>query len=134
MWDNGEVMRKHLRSWAPALAWAAVLVVLSSIPGDAIPEVPTPNFDKLVHAGLYLVLGLVCARGLAASTGLDPAPLVAAAAAMATAFGVTDELHQLLTPRRSADWHDVVADAVGAIVGALVATRLRRRGAGTNQP
>jgi VanZ family protein len=123
----------RLRPWIPALAWSALLFGLSTIPGSAIPEVPTPNVDKLVHGALYLVLGLCCARGLGASARLAPVPLVMAATAMATAFGVTDELHQLLTPRRSADWLDVVADAIGALLGALVATGLRRRARQTSQ-
>jgi len=129
MWDRLEpLVRPRLRPWLPALGWAAFLAVLSSIPGSAIPEGPTPNFDKLVHGALYLVLGFFCARGLAATKALSTGALVTAATLMGTLYGVTDELHQLLTPRRSSDWHDVVADAVGTFVGALVATRLRRTG------
>jgi VanZ family protein len=127
MWDKRMgALKPWLRPWLPAIGWAVLLAVLSSIPGTAIPAGPTPNFDKLVHGGLYLVLGFFCARALAATTTLAPGALVAAATLMGTLYGVTDELHQLLTPRRSSDWHDVVADAVGALAGALVATRLRR--------
>jgi VanZ family protein len=117
----------RLRPWLPAIVWGIVLFELSTIPGSEIPDLPTPNFDKLVHGLLYLVLGACCVRGLGQSTSLTPGTLVAAATMLATAFGVTDELHQLFTPRRSSDWHDVVADAVGALVGAALATRFRRR-------
>jgi VanZ family protein len=103
-----------------------VLFTLSSIPGNAFPEVPGAQTDKLVHGVLYLVLGLLCGRGLGATTSLGRPTLVALAAAVATAYGVTDELHQLLTPRRSCDWHDVVADAVGALAGAALSTRFMR--------
>jgi VanZ family protein len=52
---------------------------------------------------------------------------------IATAYGISDEIHQLWTPQRSADWRDVVADASGAALGAaamsLVAMRwLKFRG------
>src|SRR5262245_58962678 len=115
----------RLRPWWPALAWAAALFALSSIPGQALPRVPACNADKVVHGALYMVLGIFCARGLRATTGLGAAGLVAAAAALATAYGATDELHQLFTPRRSCDWRDVVADAVGAVLGAVVLARRR---------
>jgi VanZ family protein len=117
----------RLRPWLPALVWATVLFELSTIPGSEIPDLPTPQFDKLVHGFLYAVLGICCLLGLRQTTSLGTRGLVAAATALATAFGVTDELHQLFTPRRSSDWHDVVADAVGALAGAVLATRFRRR-------
>jgi VanZ family protein len=123
-----------MRPWIPALVWSVFLFELSTIPGSAIPEVSVPQLDKLVHGVLYMVLGFFCARGLAATTSLSPAALVAVATALGAAYGVTDELHQLLTPRRSSDWHDVVADTVGAFVGALVAARLRRRASPETRP
>jgi VanZ family protein len=54
---------------------------------------------------------------------------VALACLLATLYGVTDELHQLFTPRRSCDFYDVVADAVGGLLGAVLAAALvaRRR-------
>jgi VanZ family protein len=99
-----------------------VLFGLSSIPGAAIPVVPGWHVDKLVHALLYLVLGLLCARALGATTGLVGPSRVAVATLLTTAYGVTDELHQLLTPRRSCDWCDVIADAAGAIIGSIIGT------------
>jgi VanZ family protein len=117
---------RPLRHWLPALSWAAVLFALSSIPGAALPTVPGWHVDKLVHGVLYLVLGFLCARALAATTRLKGATLVAAATLLGTAYGVTDELHQLLTPRRSCDWRDVIADGAGALIGAGVAVALSR--------
>jgi VanZ family protein len=122
------VTKEWLRPWLPALAWAAVLFALSSIPGGALPPDPGWQTDKLVHGVLYLVLGLLCRRALGARAGLTPAQLAAAATALATVYGVSDELHQLLTPRRSCDWRDVVADAVGALIGTGLATLFSRRG------
>lgn len=128
----GTVTRR-LRPWLPAFVWAAVLFALSSIPGSAIPAVPGWQVDKIVHGLIYLVLGFLCVRALAATTSLVGVPLVLAGTLIATAYGVTDELHQLLTPRRSCDWRDVVADAAGALVGSAIATSLNshRRGKAT---
>lgn len=115
------------------LAWAAVLFGLSSIPGTAFPEVPVAQTDKLVHGVLYLVLGALLVRALRASTALRGGRLVALGGLLAIGYGVTDELHQLFTPHRSCDWHDVAADAAGGLVGALLATRVLLRKA-PNQP
>jgi VanZ family protein len=111
-------VKRPLRAWLPAIGWATLLFVLSSIPGAAFPQVPGWHADKLVHALLYFVLGFLCARAFAATTRMTGASLALVATLVATAYGVTDELHQLLTPRRSCDWRDVVADGAGALLGA----------------
>jgi VanZ family protein len=53
---------------------------------------------------------------------------------VSTLYGVSDELHQLFVPGRNCDWHDVVADAAGSLLGAALgsalATRRRRGGIG----
>jgi VanZ family protein len=120
-------MPTRIRPWRPALVWAAVLFGLSSIPGTSLPEVPGTQTDKLVHGTLYLVLGALCARALRRTWTATAPRMVLLATLLATLYGVTDELHQLLTPRRSCDWHDALADAVGGLLGALLATSLARR-------
>jgi VanZ family protein len=108
-------------------AWAVVIFGLSSIPGNALPNLPGAQTDKLIHGVVYLVLGLLSGRALGATTGIRRGRRVALACLLATAYGVTDELHQLFTPRRSCDWHDVVADAVGGLAGAVLAATLLAR-------
>jgi VanZ family protein len=115
---------RWLRAWGPALLWAAVIFGLSSIPGTHIPSVPVPNADKLVHAGVYVILGALCLRGIRRTSSLTGARAVLVAAAISALYGVTDELHQLFTPNRSCDWHDAAADAAGGLAGALAANRL----------
>jgi VanZ family protein len=119
----------RLRPWLPAVAWSAVLFGLSCIPGNDLPEVPGAQTDKVAHVALYLVLGLAISRALRATTRLAGGRLLATTCLLATAYGITDELHQLFTPRRSSDWHDVAADAVGGLAGALLATRIFKRAA-----
>ncbi len=69
-----------------------------------------------MHALLYGVLGGLLAR--ARSTGSRARGTARSnlllAILLATAYGISDEVHQLWTPHRSADWRDVVADAGGA--------------------
>jgi VanZ family protein len=108
------------------VAWAAVIFVLSAIPGNDFPKVPGSQTDKLVHGILYSTLGFLLTRGLRGSTSLGRGALVAVGTGLAIAFGIADELHQLFTPHRSCDWHDVVADAAGGLVGAVGCVMSRR--------
>jgi VanZ family protein len=117
--------------WALAFGAMVTQFVLSSIPGD---QLVAPSFDfadKLGHALAYAAIA--GALGLALSNH-PPRRAFAIAAGVAIVYGISDEIHQIFTPRRSASWDDVVADAVGAVIGAAVAaaiaTRYRRRRAG----
>jgi VanZ family protein len=116
-----------LGAWWPALVWAAFLFVLSSIPGTSLPPLPGWNADKLVHAVVYVVLGILCLRGMRRTSSLPRGRAVIIAAVITALYGVSDELHQMFTPKRSADWHDAVADAAGGLAGALAANALGRR-------
>jgi VanZ family protein len=116
-----------VKAWAPVVVWAGVIFGLSSIPGTAIPDVPWRFTDKLVHTALYGTLGLLVGRALAATTARPRPVLVLLACAITTAYGITDELHQLFTPHRSCDFYDGVADAVGGLLGGLVAAVLFAR-------
>ena len=101
--------------WLPAVAWAALIFVLSSLP--RLPEVPVqlPELDKLLHALAFAVLALLCAHGL----GWPRGRRLLWAAALASGYGVLDELHQRLVPGRSPDVIDWLADTAGACSAAL---------------
>jgi VanZ family protein len=121
-------MSPGARAFLPVAAWCALIFGLSSIPGSSIPEVGVWQFDKVVHAGIYGVLGALAARAFARATSWSWARVLVLGALFATAYGVTDELHQRWTPYRSSDPRDVAADAVGALAGAALATSILRRG------
>jgi VanZ family protein len=109
-----------------------LLFVLSSVPGRALPALPAENFDKVVHAAVYAVLGGLCLLAVRATWRLRAALAAVLAVGLATIYGISDELHQLLTPGRSADVHDVMADLVGAVIGVaalslVIAARARKR-------
>ena len=121
---------RWLRAWAPALLWSAIIFVLSSIPGNQFPPLPTWwSADKLAHGAIYGVLGALCWRGLRATwaRGYGNGMQVGAAVALTALYGITDELHQAFTPRRSPDPFDVIADAVGGLLGALFCVAILAR-------
>ena len=114
--------------WGPALAVMAVIFMASSIPGSTLPDAGSWDltFKKGGHILGYAFLGAALLRGL--SLGGPPAPAqVALAVVLASLYGVTDELHQVLTPGRGPSGRDVLIDAAGACLGAVARAARRRR-------
>jgi VanZ family protein len=103
--------------WAPVLAWAALIFVLSSIPdlGTGLG-----GWDlvlrKIAHAAEFAVLGFLLVRAI----GGEWISLVAG-----IGYAVSDEAHQHFVPGRLGSPVDVAIDAVGVTVGVLLARRLR---------
>ena len=114
---------------ALAVAWAAVIFAISPSP-NPFPFVPQGilSQDKLIHAAVYALLGAFLRVALG-GTRLSRRSAILLAVAIATVYGVTDEVHQRFVPGRESSAADLVADAVGAILGAAAAgVALRRQG------
>ena len=121
---------RWLRAWAPALLWSVVIFALSSISGNQLPPMPGWwSADKFVHGAIYGVLGALCWRGVRATWARErgTAMQIIGAVAVTASYGITDELHQAFTPQRSPDPFDVIADAVGGLLGALVCVAIVAR-------
>ena len=122
-----------LRGWLPVIVALTGTFISSSIPGYRLPPLGEWSADKILHGIGYAVIGALFLRPLGRTSWGTRRPMLAVlvATALASAWGVLDELHQLFTPNRSCDWRDWIADTVGAFVGALaflgvVRARLRR--------
>jgi VanZ family protein len=110
-----------------AVAWAALIFWVSS-KANPFPEVPRRLLeqDKLLHAAAYAVLGALV-RGALSGARLRPWMALGLAVAVGTAYGASDEWHQSFVPNRSSDPADLAADAIGAAMGAALATLILRR-------
>jgi VanZ family protein len=97
----------------------ALIFTISSFRVE-LPELPSlPMRDKLIHLVEYGVLGFFCAHAtLRTWPKKPPRRMLALGAFLASAFGLSDELHQAFVPGRSAELLDFVADTVGASCGA----------------
>ena len=95
----------------------AFIFVASSVPGN---QLPGGVWDKLAHLLVYAALGAFFMIPLSGGR-VSRVTLVTAAASIVLSclYGVSDEVHQMFTPGRSPDILDVVADTLGAAVGAL---------------
>ena len=107
------------RRWLPPAVWAALILVLTSIP--SLPETPggIPHLDKVVHFALYAGQGWLMSRALRTRR---PAALAWTLAAI-IAFAAFDEWHQQFFARDPSllDW---VADVIGASTGVMTASRV----------
>lgn len=106
-----------LSRWMPVALYMAAIFLVSA---DSDPPAPPAVSDKLLHLGAYAALGVLLCRAVAG--GL--AGRVTRRAAVITllvsiAYGVSDEVHQMFVPGRSAEVLDVVADAAGAGLGLI---------------
>lgn len=108
-------------AWAPALAYMALIWIVSDLSSDEVPAIGAFVYDKIAHFGEYLVLGVLLAHA-AIRTWPDRSPgRTFAFAVLATAaWGALDEMHQAFVPGRSAELLDLAADAAGACLGAAL--------------
>lgn len=114
--------------------WRFLLLLLMAVTcGFAFaphaPELHVDNGDKIQH---ILAFGSLAGCALL-SAGSGQAAWLRVLAAM-LAFGVFIEAVQAFLPTRSADWRDVVADAMGAGAGILAVMALRRALQGFHEP
>ena len=101
--------------WLPPLALMAVIFQLSS-QTDPLPAVTERVWDKALHFGVYAALGLLFVR---AFRGEGTGWIAAAALALlaTSAYGASDEWHQLFTPGRQSGVDDWIADTLGGAMG-----------------
>lgn len=95
-----------LRRWA---FWLCVLAVLVLALMKPMHYMPTTGWDKANHALAFAVLVVL---GALAYPGVWTRLLLAL-----LGYGVLIEVLQYFTGYRDSDWHDVVADAVGLLIG-----------------
>jgi VanZ family protein len=122
--------RRALLAWLPAVAYMALIWVLSSMPVQVDLE-EVPFHDKGVHFVEYGVLALLLGHALRGNwPPLGPVKVVLSAFALSTLWGYLDELHQAFVPGRDSSLMDLLADALGSTLGAcafFLFDKLRKR-------
>ena len=109
---------KRFLLWGPVVAYVAMIFWLSE---QSSPPVPGGIPDWILHGVEYFGFTIVVFRAVA---GGVPAALsrarVRATMAIVTAYAISDELHQMYVPYRTADVRDVRSDVIGASIALLV--------------
>lgn len=125
-------LRHRVQSWVLLSGFCLLIFVQSSLPSpDMGPDLP--GQDKLLHLAAYAVLGFLAGRAFATLRGLRSGLAVCLAAFLfAFLFGLSDEWHQSFVPGRMADGWDLLADGMGALIGAVAHGWRNRRKAAVN--
>ena len=119
--------REMILRWLPAIVWMMVIFFASSLSGRELSAVSGYSFYG--HLGEYTILGVLLFLAVR-PTWPRWRPMLLTIA-LASAYGVTDELHQFLTPGRTPDPLDWATDTLGALLGValvlLAEAAFRRR-------
>lgn len=117
---SGHLIRRRL--WVPLFMMGGI----SLLSGTAGPQVGSLSFtgmDKVGHVVVFALLGMAwarCLRPAKAARGFSWLLSVA----LSTGFGLLDELHQYTNPLRLFEWGDLLADFLGACIGAALYLRV----------
>ena len=99
------------RKTAFTLAYALLIVALSSIPGKNFPSAPIFSQDKMIHLLEYAGFAFLLAWSRPAVASLWHVAI------FASLFGAADEFYQSWVPGRDSSVMDWLADSVGVIIG-----------------
>ena len=119
-----------MRWWlAAAVFWSLAIMAVCWLPlpmftggdGGEHPRL-IPHFDKIVHAGIFAVFGVLWLRVIPGKWRFPVVVLAGAALAAVTEVG-----QSLPIVGRDGDWADGLADVAGALISYPLATILSRR-------
>jgi len=106
---------KKILFFTPAALYYAFIFYLSS--GSHDIKIDILFFDKVIHIVEFALLGLLLSFGYFMS--LKSTLMVKAVLTICSGIllGGLDEFHQYFIPRRSVEFFDVIADAIGILIG-----------------
>ena len=93
----------------------AVIFTASSMSAPPVPG----GADKPWHTLGYLGFTVVVVRAFAGGLPRRISPrIMVASICLVVLYGASDEVHQMFVPGRTASFDDLLADTIGALVGA----------------
>jgi VanZ family protein len=93
-----------------------LILIGSSIPGNAYPKVDLLNADKIVHLFEYGFLGFLLFKAFPQDKTIYVLGLIICG----ILFGNFDEWYQQFTPGRFSSYWDILADSIGVIIGVTI--------------
>jgi VanZ family protein len=111
-------LRHPVIAWSLLAGYCLLIFIQSSLPSPALgPDLPWQ--DKFAHLAAYAMMGFLACRAWATARCVRGTfGVFVAGFLFAVLFGLTDEWHQSFVPARMSDGWDLVADGLGALLGA----------------
>lgn len=104
--------------WLPLITWAIIIIIISSIPGETLPEIGTEFWDKLAHLFIYLIFSLLFIRALK-NLPREINHLIIVYS-LSLLFALFDELHQYFIPGRDVEMPDLLSNWLGIFIGPFI--------------
>jgi VanZ family protein len=106
-----------MKKYLPAILWAAFIMVICGIPGDAVPAIYVFSFDKLGHSIIFFILYVLILAPLQ-KDGRHNFRQHLTATILTIAFaGLTEILQDHVFINRNGEVMDFLADSLGAVLG-----------------
>jgi VanZ family protein len=106
--------------WLPVILYAGFIFYMSGLPVVSLP-VLFPHLDKVIHIAEYAIFGWLLARAIKYSfQNLNITRLYLIVVAASLIYGISDEFHQSFVVTRIPCAWDVLADAIGGLLGVFL--------------
>ncbi|MFC1490413.1 VanZ family protein [Candidatus Latescibacterota bacterium] len=109
----------------PAIGFALLIFIMSSLPGHKLPSLGFEFSDKFVHALEFGLFGMFLYRAFRYSNFFSRPYLMTLLVGLP--YAALDEFHQLYVPGRFSSGWDFVADAFGIVIFAGISMLLNPR-------
>jgi len=118
--------QKLVLVYLPLIFYWIILFTLTTLPAQSVPSVGVS--DKIEHLLAYLVLSILLYLTLLfqKKSVLLKNYAMLFTSLIVFAYGVLDEVHQLMIPGRSCELLDFLADILGGIIGIIIIKILLR--------
>ena len=120
---------KRMLSCWKSISSIIFIFVISSMPGQSIPDIPIWNFDKLIHCFIYFWLTFIVFLDLTRT-----AAWISSQTALLFSFmfsisygGTLEILQRTVFINRSGDWIDLSANTLGAVFAIAVLPYINER-------
>jgi VanZ family protein len=110
-------MKRFWKYYFAPVFWAALIFWNSSRSNIHLPNYFFKNLDKIIHFGIYFILGYLITRALSGGEFKNlTCKIFSLSILLGILYGMSDEYHQLFVPGRSMDLFDLLADVAGIII------------------
>lgn len=96
-----------------------VILVLSTIPGGALPKIDIFSFDKLLHVIEYFILAFLAINAIK----MPSTRIIILIIIVGIVYGGFNEIWQGIVADRFASIYDAIANGIGMVIGSIVSVK-----------